>query len=230
MIDVGLIILALYRKKIGEIEMSIEAYGNVLGLITPEDRIKHNEDGTVDIITTSLSNKKLSSSNIVLRIKEDMFKQKLESRIKQSVKVNIRGKMKACVSKKGIPYVLIYVEEVKKIKNKKAILDELEKQKEQEKIIPWYEKLNENDFEDVDIDKIKLVEDIHLNKPFMVRINIDKENPIAIKLNEVGEYVLVVGVSAYINAKVKGEKTIKSYKTDLSRSEFIEKFKMGESN
>lgn len=130
------------------------------------------------------------------------------------------------------------VEELEKIDKKYDEEIELEK-KEPEELKQkedkfWFEKINETKFKEVDINKVKLVEEIHLSSRvsiFNIRnirnirnISKCKElTPIVVRENEKGEYELVTGLRSFIIGKLFSINT-KAYITNLDRKTFKQKY------
>ena len=116
------------------------------------------------------------------------------------------------------------LEEKKKLKIKKKLEDQKE-----DKF--WYKKIEENQFIDVDISKVKLTSEVHLNSIVPIynikRINrIQRVSPIAIKkIDGCEEYELITGLRSFILAKLLSLK-VKAYVTDLDRDAFKEKYSL----
>ena len=94
----------------------------------------------------------------------------------------------------------------------------------------WYKLISEEDFKEVDINKVKIVDEVHLSSRISI-FNIKKYRrykslaPIAVRENENGEYELVTGMRTFIVAKLFS-RNIKAYMTNLSREEFKEKYNL----
>lgn len=116
------------------------------------------------------------------------------------------------------------IEEKRRIQRKK----ELEDQKEDKF---WYEKIEENKFIEIDISKVKLTNEIHLNSIVPIynikRINrIKRVSPIAVRqIDSSEEYELITGLKSFILAKLLSLK-VKAYITDLDRDTFKEKYSL----
>lgn len=126
------------------------------------------------------------------------------------------------------------VEELEKIDKKYDEEIELEK-KELEELKQnedkfWFKKIEETKFKEVNINKVKLVEKIHLNSRVSI-FNIrnmskcEELTPIAVRENEKGEYELVTGLRSFIIGKLFSINT-KAYITDLDRKTFKQKYSL----
>ena len=123
------------------------------------------------------------------------------------------------------------IEEIEKISKKyeeeikmeEKEIDELKKKEDRF----WFKKIDKNEFQEVDINKVKLVEETHLSsRVSMFNIRNMSEygelTPIAVRENEKGEYELVAGLKTFIVGKLFS-RNVKAYVTTLSRNEFKEK-------
>ena len=96
----------------------------------------------------------------------------------------------------------------------------------------WYDLIPKEHFKEVDINKVKIGEEVHLNGKVsifnMKRYQKNKNkpiHPIAVRENENGEYELVAGIKSFIIAKLFS-RNVKAYVTNLSRDEFKEKYSL----
>ncbi|MBY6916074.1 hypothetical protein [Clostridium botulinum] len=94
----------------------------------------------------------------------------------------------------------------------------------------WFKRLEEIEFQEVDINKVKLVEETHLNSRVSI-FNIKNMSkykdltPIAVRENEKGDYELIAGLKTFIVAKLFS-RNVKAYITDLNREAFKEKYSL----
>ena len=112
-------------------------------------------------------------------------------------------------------------------KKKKKLKEDKEKDNFNNK---WYEFIPNEEFKEIDIRKVKLIEEVHLNSKISI-INIRKMSmykelsPIAVRRLENGEYGLVTGVRSFLIGKIF-DRNLKAYVTELSREEFKEKYSL----
>lgn len=91
--------------------------------------------------------------------------------------------------------------------------------------IQWQSLIPEEEFIEVDINKVRLVEEIHLSSRVSI-FNIRRYReapPIAVRENENGEYELVAGIRGFIIGKLFS-RNVRAYITTLSREEFKKKY------
>ena len=95
----------------------------------------------------------------------------------------------------------------------------------------WYKRIPLEEFKEIDISNVKLVEEVHVNAIISI-FNLKKYKnkykqlpPIAVRENDNGEYELVSGVRAFIVAKIFS-RNVRAYITTLSREEFKEKYSL----
>lgn len=221
--------------------MGLEDMIILRGKINKEPRF--NEDGTVDLVLTNRKTKKMGVSNFVIRLTEEQYKSQVQPRIQSDTEICFQGLVKAAVTKKGIPYILVSCSNILTSKADKSSIDkEVEmskpkrqkentfKEKSRQSKNKWYKMVEEDEFINIEVSKIKLVDPIHM-KLCNLNINLlgnDINKPVAVRENEEGIYELIVGVKSYIKAKILDIGMIKAYKTDLGREDFIREFKIVE--
>ena len=89
-------------------------------------------------------------------------------------------------------------------------------------------RIYENEFTEIESNKICLVEAIHKKGIRVITGIYDdaKTQPIAVRLMDDGNYALVTVWKSYIIAKVFNKESLKCYITDLKHKEFNEKYEI----
>lgn len=218
------------------------AFIQVLGTINKI--LSENENGGATVLfKIEPENKNLSASIIMVE-----FKKKHWDKIKNSpldlITIKLHGRYELRL-KNGKPFIYMKCETIRKIKQKNIELEQQQvesnlkdkpKKKKSKKVINenfnghWYELISEEEFKDIDISKVKLVEEVHL-KAILPIFNLKKMreyeelSPIAVRRLDKGEYGLVAGLRTYIVAKLF-DRHLKAYVTDLSREEFKQKYSL----
>lgn len=102
------------------------------------------------------------------------------------------------------------------------------KEKEKTEFIKWYSKMEVEKFIDVDVNKIELRDEIFYQGKAVINLKSlkdeDKKDCVVIKAINNEKYELVMGLNAYIKAKILN-KPVKALITDLNRESFIESIK-----
>lgn len=123
--------------------------------------------------------------------------------------------------------------EVANLKRERVIKREEQKMNEKGDIVKtkfkkWYEEIEIEKFIDIDVNKIELINEIFYHGKAVIHLNtLNNENRndyVVIKLIDNEKYELVMGIKAYIRAKVLNKK-VKAIITDLDRESFIESLK-----
>lgn len=123
--------------------------------------------------------------------------------------------------------------EAANLKRERAIKREEQKMNEKEDIVKiklkkWYEEIEIEKFIDIDVNKIDLRNEIFNKGKVFINLNKlnnkDRNEYVVIKEINNEKYELVIGIKAYIRAKVLNKK-VKAIITDLDRESFIESLK-----
>lgn len=211
------------RGKIDKI-LKTDVQGSTIVLFKNENEIAFNLKNSIIMVEISKCQWKSIEANTNLL---DLY-------------LDITGKFEIRATKENKPYLYVKSVACKKLKVKaqEDIIRHLNKMSENyEREIKtqkrhydniWFKNIDENEFQEIDINKVKLVEEIHLNSKISV-FNIKKYNnyndlsPISVRENDNGEYELVTGIRSFIVAKLLSRK-VRAYTTTLSRNEFKEKY------
>ena len=218
------------------------AFIQVLGQI--DKVLSENENGGATVLfKIEPESKNLNTSIVMVE-----FKKKHWDKIKNShldlITIRLHGRYELRL-KNGKPFIYVKCETIRKIKQKnieleqqhvEANLKDKPKKKKSKKVINenfnrcWYGLISKEEFDDIDISKVKLVEEIHLKAVIPIfnlkRMREYKElSPISIRKLDDGEYGLVTGLRTFIVAKLFN-RHVKAYVTDLSREEFKEKYRL----
>lgn len=123
--------------------------------------------------------------------------------------------------------------EAKELKRKRVEEQERQQREKKEKkakneLIGWYNEKELEEFIDIDVNKIELVNDIFNQGKAVIDLknikNKDINDYVVIKAIDNEKYELIMGIKAYIRAKVLN-KTVKALITELDRESFIESIK-----
>lgn len=206
---------------------------SVIYIMGKIDRIlKENVDGVIVLFKNIPNHKKLKETIFMVNISKKQWNKLKDIKDKENEEIRLIGEMDVR-TKNTKPH--IYVECIDIIRTKKInnrINKILNKKNVEiiEKNEPWFNLIPQEQFKKIDINKVRLIEGLHLNS---VTKNINMQmlsrikhlNPIAVKLNEDGEYELITGIKSYIVAKLLS-RNVKAYITDLDINIFRTKYKM----
>lgn len=201
------------------------------------------EDGSVRVLfKNEVTRKELNDSIIMVRFTKSQWRRIKKKPNLMDVEVTLDGQFQVSITKDNKPYIYMLCTNIIKVKADKESEettenDEVKDEKlasdieEQDKIkkikaVKWYTQIPEDEFVDIDISKVKLVEELHLNsivKGFDIRkMRNYTMTPIAVR-KAGDEYELVTGVAMYIVAKLLS-RDVKAYITDLDIATFREKY------
>lgn len=212
--------------------------------------LKENENGTAVVLFKIEPRMKTLNSSIVMSeiSKKQWNKIKVLQEKDKSI-FSIYGEYEIRL-KNSKPFIYIKCDNAEKVKSKNVKkttekLEELLQEKEpklvkkpiKEKKIKikkdknnWYELIPIEEFIEIDINKVKLVEEIHLSSRISIfdikkMSKYDEINPIAVRKLENGEYGLITGVRSFIVGKLFS-RNLKAYVTDLDRETFKERYSL----
>lgn len=150
-------------------------------------------------------------------LKINKLRNKLIEEFKQSEFEKIQEKYKDYRVSEAIN--LICKNEEDKIKQ----INKSNKQKNNKKI-KWYDKKDDLKFVSLDVNDIEVKDEIYSNGKIQIELNkvfrSEYVNHVVVKDNGNGKYELVMGVKAYIRAKI-ANKDVQAHITDMGREEFI---------
>jgi len=219
---------------------------SVIRIIGKIDKIQRiNDNGSIIILFKN-------ENQINFNLKSSMFMVEITKRQWQNFRNNpnvldlyfdIYGKFEIRTVKENKPYIYVKSINVKKLtsKEQKQTIDHDNKTsqnyrqdvyiQERDYDNMWFKRIEENEFQEVDINKVKLVEETHLNSKvsiFNIRnMSEYKElTPIAVRENEKGEYELIAGLKTFIVGKLFS-RNVKAYVTTLNRDEFKVEYSLG---
>lgn len=207
----------------------------IKGKFEENQKIKIYKDGSAETIVKIKNQNYHQFSIAVLKISANLYKKhKARLEIKECSH-KFTGQCRIAVNSKGIPYLIVDVKEITKYqKHKDKLCGKVKESdvKEVEEIVTvkdkiphqWYKRIKEEDYVEIDTDKICLVEDIHKKFKSVYGIYEDIECKLAVRELEDGQYALVTGLRGYIIAKIFNKKTCKCYITDLAHNDFAEKY------
>ncbi|PPV11992.1 hypothetical protein AWN73_20185 [Clostridium butyricum] len=218
------------------------AFIKILGQI--DKVLKEDENGSATVLfKIDPESKNLNTSIAMVEFKKKHW-DKIKNSPKDLLKVTLYGRYDLRL-KNNKPFMYVRCESIRKIKQKnieietqqlELMLKDKVKKKKKKKIEKenfnnkWYECIPKEEFTEIDISKVKLVEEIHLEAIIPI-FNIKKlskyeeVNPIAVRRLENGEYGLVTGVRSFLVGKIF-DKNLRAYITDLDRQTFKEKYSL----
>ncbi|KAI3350849.1 hypothetical protein FDB30_04090 [Clostridium botulinum] len=206
--------------------------------------LKTNKDGSAVVLFKNENEDifNLQSSIIMVEITKRQWRNFKNLPDILDLYLNIYGKFEIRTLKENKTYIYVKSIAIKKVglKEQKQILDhddKIDKHYKQDVYFQqrdydnmWFKRLEEIEFQDVDINNVKLVEKTHLNSRISIfniknMSNYKDLTPIAIRKNEEGTYELIAGLKTFIVAKLFS-RNVKAYITDLDRESFKEKYSL----
>lgn len=200
------------------------------GHLTTDLRILENGSAETVVKFTSGASDKVNIA--LIKISKNLYK-KYKNRLEnKECKHTITGTTRVAVNAKGIPYVIIDVVTICKLKNNSSnnLIESVEEPVEiieevQAPIVKWYESYD-GELKDIDVKDIILVEETH--KKGVKNLRGIKESsitkPMAIRKIEDGKYALVVGLKSYALCKIFNREKAKCFITELSHVDFCTKY------
>lgn len=202
------------------------------GHLTTDLRILDNGSAETVVKFTSGASDKVNIA--LIKISKNLYK-KYKNRLEnKECKHTITGTTRISVNAKGIPYVIIDVVTICKLKNNSSnsndLIESIEESVEiieevQAPTTKWYESY-EGQLKEIDVKDIILVEEIH--KKGVKKLSGIKESsipkPMAIRKIEEGKYALVVGLKSYALCKIFNREKAKCFITELSHVDFCTKY------
>ena len=188
------------------------------------------EDGTTRVLMKNeVRNTKLKSSIVMIKFTKRQWNKLKDLENISEEKFQIEGEVQACVNKMNKPYLYVQCSQLAREKR-------LSGTKSVKRMIPynfdivtvnWVKEIPNIDLVEIDINKVKLNEEIHLNSigtNFNIKEMVNKKelNPIAVKVSGDG-YTLISGLRTYIVAKLLSIK-VKAYITELDIDDFRDKY------
>jgi len=189
-----------------------------------------DEDGTIRVLMKNeVRSTKLKSSIVMIKFTKRQWNKlkDLENILEETFQ--IKGEVQACVNKMNKPYLYVQCSQLAQEKRLNRI-------KSTKRMIPfnfdivtvkWFKEISNIDLVEIDINKVKLNEEMHLNaivNNFNIKEMVNKKelNPIAVKVYGDG-YTLISGLRTYIVAKLLSIK-VKAYITELDIEDFRDKY------
>lgn len=201
----------------------------ILGTI---DKIfKENENGSAVVLfkTVQPAKIKLSDSIIMVEVSKKQWSRLVNVSEKTKETISVVGDFEIRL-KSGKPFIYLIAQVFERVKSTHVQAMENKLIQKSDKYEEWFFQIPEDQFKEIDINKVILIDEIHLNS-MVESFNIKKYrkykelSPIAVNENENGEYELITGMKSFIAGKLLS-RNIKAYVTDLTRDEFKEKYSL----
>lgn len=189
-----------------------------------------DEDGTIRVLMKNeVRSTKLKSSIVMIKFTKRQWNKLKDLENILEERFQIEGEVQACVNKMNKPYLCVQCSQLAREKR-------LNGTKSAKRMIPynfdivtvnWVKEIPNIDLVEIDINKVKLNEEIHLNSigtNFNIKEMVNKKelNPIAVKVSGDG-YTLISGLRTYIVAKLLSIK-VKAYITELDIEDFRDRY------
>ena len=216
------------KSKVTKSKLMIEGVPN---------KVTIKEDGSAEMLFKINNDsiysleKKLGDSIYLVSVPSKMV-EKIKDKMTETGYYKIVGAVKATVTKKGIPLVILnplslkfgeFRVEQKAEKKKKAVVFELEK--------GWY---SDKELVEINVKDVEIVNKEHLttrtlnlNKTlYNVKNGNRRLTPLAVRKLEDSRYELIAGIKSYCVAKIMDIEKIEAYITELDHEEFVKEHKI----
>lgn len=204
---------------------SIKILGNI------DKILKVKEDGSSVVLFKIAQPEKIGLSDFIVMAEVNKIQWLSLKDVSEKTKetISIDGNFEIRL-KSGKPFIYLKAQVFERVNHKQVETRKSKFIKKSDKNEAWFSLIPEDQFKEIDLNKVNLVDKIHLNS-MIQNFNIKKYrkykelSPIAVKETENGTYELITGFRSFIAGKLLS-RNIKAYVTNLTRAEFKEKYSL----